>query len=341
MPVMNGLIAPGFEAVGEAFAMDPRGGSALTILRGGEPVVELVEGWRDAGRTDPWRPDTLVNVYSTGKPVIAMAVVLLADRGLIVLDAPVSRYWPSFRTPASVRQVLSHTAGLPAFPVPRPTSAYSDWDLLCGDLATATPEYEPGSVAAEHALTYGHLLGELVRRVDGRPPARFIADELPYDFGFALSDEDIARCAELEFDAPDWPDRNAGEPGSPKNRAISNPSGARNLAVVNSTAWRRASVPAVNLHATATGIARFYADLLAGKLPSLAIPQYTGPDLFIGEEVTWGLGVQLEPDGTWGHGGLGGSAGYADPSRNLAIAYVSRRLTDFAAVERIDAALPR
>ena len=74
---MDGLIAPGFEAVGEAFATDPRGGSALTILRDGEPVVELVEGWRDAARTDPWRPDTLVNVYSVGKPI--MAAAFLAD----------------------------------------------------------------------------------------------------------------------------------------------------------------------------------------------------------------------------------------------------------------------
>ncbi|WP_250000725.1 serine hydrolase domain-containing protein [Actinoplanes sp. M2I2] len=335
------MIAPGFEAVAEAFATEPRGGSALTILRAGEPVVELVEGWRDTARTDPWRPDTLVQVYSTGKPVIAMAVVLLADRGLIDLDAPISAYWPSFRAPASVRQLLSHTAGLPSFPVSRPASAFGDWDLLCGDLAEAAPEYEPGSVAAEHALTYGHLLGELVRRVDGRTPARFVADELPFDFGFALSDEDIARCADLEFDAPDWPARNAGAPGSPKERAIANPPGARDLAVVNSPEWRRASVPAVNLHASADGIARFYAALLDGSLPAVAVPQYTGPDLFIGEDVTWGLGVQIEPDGTWGHGGLGGSAGYADPARGLAIAYVSRRLGDFAVLDRVDAALPR
>ncbi|WP_250032103.1 serine hydrolase domain-containing protein [Paractinoplanes maris] len=335
------MIAPGFEAVAEAFATEPRGGSALTVLREGEPVVELVEGWRDVARTDPWQPDTLVNVYSTGKPVIAMAVVLLAERGLIDLDAPMSAYWPSFQTPASVRQVLSHTAGLPSFPVPRPTSAFSDWDLLCADLAEATPEYEPGQVAAEHALTYGHLLGELVRRVDGRTPARFVAEELRFDFGFALSDKDMGRCAELEFDAPGWPARNAGTPGSPKSRAIANPPGARDLAVVNSPGWRRASVPAVNLHASATGVARFYAAVLDGSLPAVALPQYTGPDLFIGEEVTWGLGVQLEPDGTWGHGGLGGSAGYADPARGLAIAYVSRRLSDFAVLDRIDAALPR
>ncbi len=338
---MDGLIAPGFEALGEAFATDPRGGSALTVLRGGEPVVELVEGWRDAARTVPWTANTLVNVYSTGKPVIALTVVILAERGLIDLDAPVSRYWSEFKTPASVRQVLSHTSGLSSFPVPRPPSAFSDWALLCSDLAAADPEWEPGTVAAEHALTYGHLLGELVRRVDGRTPAQFIAEELGFDFGFALPDEDIARCAELEFDRPDWPARNAGAPGSPKARAIANPTGARDLAVVNSEAWRRAAVPAVNLHASADGVARFYAALLDGSLPTPAVPQYTGPDLFIGDEVTWGLGVQIEPDGTWGHGGLGGSAGWADPARGLAVAYVTRRLGDFAVVDRIEAALAR
>ncbi|MBL7260638.1 serine hydrolase domain-containing protein [Paractinoplanes lichenicola] len=338
---MDGVITPGFEAVGEAFATDPRGGSALTILRDGEPVVEVVEGWRDAARTQPWKSDTLVNVYSTGKPVIAMAVVLLADRGLIDLDAPMSAYWPSFQTPTSVRQVLSHTSGLAVFPVPRTASAFADWDLLCADLAAAQPEWEPGTKAAEHALTYGHLLGELVRRVDGRPPAKFIADELRFDFGFGLSDADIARCAELEFDAPDWPVRNAGRPESMRSRATSNPAGARDLAVINSDLWRRASIPAVNLHASATGVARFYAAILDGSLPALAVPQFTGPDLFIGEETTWGLGVQIEPDGTWGHGGLGGSAGYADPARGLAIAYVSRRLGDFTTLDRIEAALPR
>ncbi|MBB4695925.1 serine hydrolase domain-containing protein [Paractinoplanes abujensis] len=338
---MNGLIAPGFEAVGEAFAADPRGGSALTILRDGEPVVEVVEGWRDAARTRPWETNTLVNVYSTGKPVIAMAVVILAGRGALDLDAPMSAYWPSFRTPASVRQVLSHTSGLATFPVARPASAFADWDLLCADLAAAEPAWEPGTVAAEHALTYGHLLGELVRRVDGRTPAKFIADELGFDFGFALSDADVARCADLEFDAPDWPARNAGEPGSMKSRAISNPAGARDLAVVNSEMWRRASVPAVNLHASASGVARFYAAILDGSLPAVAVPQFVGPDLFIGDETTWGLGVQIEPDGTWGHGGLGGSAGYVNPARGLAIAYVSKRLGDFAALDRIEAALPR
>ena len=107
--------------------------------------------------------------------VIALAVLMLVERGLIVLDDPMGRHWPSFRAGTTVRQVLSHTSGLVTFEVPRPAEAWADWDLLCADLAAAEPEWPPGTVAAEHALTYGHLLGELVRRVDGRTPARFVA----------------------------------------------------------------------------------------------------------------------------------------------------------------------
>jgi CubicO group peptidase (beta-lactamase class C family) len=333
------------DAVREAFEADPRGGSALAVIEAGRVVLDLHEGWRDAARTVPWDADTLVNVYSVGKPVIALAVLMLVERGRIALDDPVARHWPQFRTEASVRQVLTHTAGLPAFPVPRPADAWADWDLLCADLAAATPEWPPGTVAAEHALTYGHLLGELVRRVDGRAPARFVAEEIagPFraDLGFGLAAADQARCAELEFDAPDWPQRNTGEPGSVKARAVENPAGARDLAVVNSEQWRASTVPAVNLHATALGVARFYDDLMRRPVGAMmATGQFTGVDRFIGgEPLTWGLGVQLEADGTWGMGGLGGNAGWADPGRGQAIAYVTRRLGDFATVDRIEEAL--
>ncbi|MFI5893426.1 serine hydrolase domain-containing protein [Actinoplanes sp. NPDC051513] len=340
---MKGFIAPGFEAVADAFANAPRGGSALTVLHNGTPVLDVHEGWRDAAHTSPWDPQTLVNIYSVGKPVMAAAVLLLEQRGQLSLQAPTATYWPSFKAQASVRDLLSHLAALPAFPQPRPVEAWSDWDLLCADLAAATPEWEPGTVAAEHALTYGHLLGELVRRVDGRPPAQFVAEEiatpLDLDLAFALDDERISRCAELEFDSPDWPAQMLGQPGSVHARAVSNPPGARDLAVINSPLWRAAAIPAVNIHATSMAIARFYAAVMDGRLPALAIPQHTGTDLFIEQEVTWGLGVQIEPDGTWGQGGLGGNAGWADPSRNLAIAYVTRHLGDFTAIDRIESAL--
>ncbi|MCU7728307.1 beta-lactamase family protein [Actinoplanes sp. KI2] len=342
---MEGSIEPGFEAVGEAFAADPRGGSALTVLHHGHPVVDIHEGWRDAAHTVAWDADTLVNVYSVGKPIIAAAVLLLVRRGLIDLTAPTAAYWPEFQTDASVRDLLSHLAALPAFPVPRPAEAWSDWDQLCADLAAAQPEWQPNTVAAEHALTYGHLLGELIRRVDGRAPARFVADEiagpLGLDLAFALPSHDLARCAELEFETPDWPAKVLGTPGSVHARAVSNPPGARDLAVVNSPLWRQSAIPSTNIHATSRAIAGFYAAVVDGRLPSLAIPQYTGPDLFIEQTVTWGLGVQLDQDGTWGHGGLGGNLGWVDPARDTVIAYVTRRLGDFTAVERIEEALHR
>ncbi|MFC3741177.1 serine hydrolase domain-containing protein [Paractinoplanes deccanensis] len=322
---MEGLIAPGFEAVASAFAVDPRGGSALTILRDGVPVVEIHEGWRDAARTVPWTADTLVNVYSTGKPMIAAAVLRLG----IDLDRPMSAYWPSFQAPVSVRQVLCHTAGLPSFPVPRDVSAWADWDLLCTDLAAASPVWEPGAMAGEHALTYGHLLGEVVRRVSGATPADFVRDQIGPDLRYALSPSDIARCAELEYSTPSWPVTTLA-----RSEMLANPPGAFDVTVVNSDLWRRATIPAVNLHTTATAIARFYV-----PQRGMAVPQYTGPDIFIGSEVTWGYGVQIEPDGTWGHGGTGGSAGWADPARGLTIGYVTRRLGDFAAVDRVEEAL--
>ncbi len=341
---VEGFVTPGFEKVREAFATDPRGGSALAVIQHGEVVVDLREGWRDAARTVPWDAGTLVNVFSVGKPVIALAVLLLAERGRIGLDDPVARHWPGFRAEATVRHALTHTAGLPVFPVPRDETAWAQWDVLCADLAGATPEWPPGTVAAEHALTYGHLLGELVRRVDGRSPARFVAEEIaaPFDadLGFGLGAEDIARCAELEYDAPDWPARMLGEPGSVRARAVLNPAGARDVAVVNGRLWRSSSVPAVNLHATATGVARFYAGLMSRPIgATMAAAQFEGVDQFIGGHTVWALGVQIEPDSSWGMGGLGGNAGWADPGRGRAIGYVTRRLGDFAAVDRIEAAL--
>jgi CubicO group peptidase (beta-lactamase class C family) len=350
---VHGFVAAGYEPVREAFAAQPRGGSALSVRRHDELVVDLREGWADARRTRSWAAETLVNVYSVGKPVIALAVLLLVDRGLVGLDDPIARHWPRFTTGASVRQLLTHTAGLPYFPVTRDVSAWSDWDLLCGDLAAAEPEWPAGTVAAEHALTYGHLLGELVRRVDGRAPERFVAEEIagPWrlDFGFGTTEPD--RCAELEFDGPERPGLLLGEPGSVHARALANPPGSGDLAVLNSDLWRRAVIPAVNLHATADSLARFYSGLLAGGVldghrllgaalvAELISPQFTGPDLFIGQPTTWGLGVQLEPDGTWGMGGLGGNAAWADPAAGHAIAYVTRRIGDFDRVSAVDTAL--
>ncbi|MEU7587127.1 serine hydrolase domain-containing protein [Micromonospora sp. NPDC049230] len=346
---MHARFAPVRDCFHDLLTSGRETGAALVIWYDGQPVVDLVGGTRAAA--EPWRPDTLVNVYSAGKPVAALCLLMLVDRGHVDLDASVDRYWPEFRTPATVRQVLSHTAGLPAFPVPRPAAAIADWALLAGDLAAADPEWSPGSVAGEHAWTYGHLVGELVRRVDGRSVGRFLAEEIAdrwqLDLAFGLTEADQRRCADLRYGDPGWPSRKLGEPGSLRARAMGNPAGGLDLAVLNSSLWRGAEMPAVNLHASAAGLARLYAGVLAGGVldgvrlfsPELVAEttrvQYDGPDLLLNRQVQWTLGMQREPDGSWGMGGLGGSGGWADPERGYACAYATARLDEHDRVNEL------
>ncbi|MEU8111663.1 serine hydrolase domain-containing protein [Micromonospora sp. NPDC048947] len=354
---MHARFAPVRDCFHDMLASGRETGAALTIWYDGQPVVDLTGGSRRGHGTggEPWLPDTLVNVYSVGKPVAALCLLLLVDRGAVDLDAPVDRYWPEFRTPATVRQVLSHTAGLPAFPVPRPAAAIADWALLTGDLAAADPEWAPGSVAGEHAWTYGHLVGEVVRRVDGRSVGRFLAEEVAdrwqLDLGFGLTEADQLRCADLRYGDPGWPTRKLGEPGSLRARALGNPAGGLDLAVLNSPLWRGAEMPAVNLHATAPSLARLYAGLLAGGVldgvrlfsPDLVTEatgvQYDGPDLVLDRDARWTLGMQREPDGSWGMGGIGGSSAWADPERGYTFAYATAHLAEHDRVDELVEAL--
>jgi CubicO group peptidase (beta-lactamase class C family) len=355
MTVWEGRVAPGFEPVRDVFVEQlDRGvesGAGLAVVHEGRTVVDLVGGWRDAARELPWTPRTLVSTYSVSKPFGALCLLLLVDRGLAKLDDPVARHWPEFAADeVTLRHVLSHTAGLPVFPVARPAEALADWDLLCADLAAATPMWTPGEVAAEHALTYGHLVGELVRRIDGRSLGEFLAAEVSpawgLDLGFGLSPADSARCADLGYGDLDWPVTVLGDPGSLKALSLGNPAGCLDLAVLNSELWRAHQVPAVNLHATALGVARFYAGLLGGgaldgvrvwspQIVAEAVRvQHDGVDRLLDRPVRWALGMQVEEDGSWGMGGIGGNAGYADPARGYAFGYVTRHLAGF---ERVDA----
>ncbi|MEU7798773.1 serine hydrolase domain-containing protein [Micromonospora arborensis] len=354
---MHARFAPVRDCFHDLFTAGRETGASLTIWYDGQPVVDLVGGSRTGAgpEGEPWRPDTLANVYSVGKPVAALCLLMLVDRERVALDSPVGRYWPEFRTPATVRQVLSHTAGLPTFPVPRPATAIADWALLAGDLAAADPEWSPGAVAGEHAWTYGHLVGEVVRRVDGRSVGRFLAEEIagPWrlDLGFGLAEADQRRCAEMRYGDPGWPSRKLGEPGALRARAMGNPAGGLDVAVLNSPLWRGAEMPAVNLHATATGLARLYAGLLAGGVlddvrlfsPELVTEvtrvQYDGPDLVLGNPVQWTLGMQREPDGSWGMGGLGGSSAWADPERGYTFAYTTAQLAEHDRVDELVEAL--
>jgi CubicO group peptidase (beta-lactamase class C family) len=296
----------------------------------------------------PWAADTLVQPYSVTKPFVAVCALHLAGAGRLELDAPVQRYWPEFRAPATVRQVLSHQAGVVALDEPVPRPALLDWSWLCRLLAAQEPSWPPGTAPGESALFYGHLAGELIRRVDGRTPGRYLREEIcgprGLDFAIGLTPAEQARTADVT--GLDDAFRAAGLAARPDlyRRAMTNPPGALDPAVVNSAAWRAAEVPAVNGHGTARAVAGFYQALAAGDvlgpglLAEAVTPQIEGTDRVFGGEVAWGLGFGVDADG-YGMGGLGGSYGGHSRAGGYSIGFVTGSAGDHGRLERVENAL--
>jgi CubicO group peptidase (beta-lactamase class C family) len=315
----------------EIVAAQPGTGAAFAAWAGGQPVVDLWGGPADAARRRPWQAGSLVMPYSVSKPFAAVCALRLAEAGRLDLDAPVQRYWPEFRAPATVRHVLSHQAGIVALDRPAHTGAFYDWDLLCGLLAGQEPAWPPGTAHGESALFYGHLVGELVRRTDGRSIGRFLREEVcgpaGLDFFFGLSPAQQATAVDLTGLGAGFMAANAAGKPELYLRAVANPPGAHDAAVVNGARWRAAEIPAVNGHGTARAVAGFYHALSSGALLSQAMlaeavtPQATGPDRVFGGN-SWGLGFGIDANG-WGMGGLGGSYGGACPAGGYTVGFMT------------------
>lgn len=353
---IDGTVREGLDGVREAFAANfaDRGevGAAVCVIVDGEVVVDLVGGWADEAKTRPWRHDTLVNAYSTSKAVLATLLLQQVELGRLDLDAPIAEIWPEFaaggKASATVRHAFTHQAGVPAIREPLVNEDLLDWDRMVGALAATEAWYEPGSQVVYHTNTYGHLLGELLRRSAGVMPAaalRSVADPLGVDFWWALPAAEQARCAEVMFMDPPAAVREqlaATVRTDDHLRELAalaywNPPGYSSQGIVNTAMWRSAQVPSTNGHASAVGLARFYAALLVpGALlsPSLlaeaARPQASGPCPILGEEFTVGLGfVPTSPrrsfgpnPRSFGHFGTGGAVGFADPDGGVAFGYV-------------------
>ena len=347
MTEISGFTAPGFERVRDEFAenFSTRGevGASAAVLHRGEVVIDVRGGTVD-GAT-PWQDDTLVLTYSTTKPLVAACAILLWDRGALDLDAPVARYWPGFeqngKADITTRHVLSHQAGLIALREKLASEALFDRDLVIVALEKEEPMWPPGTRSGEHAFFYGHLIDELVRRADGRSARRFFAEEIaaPWgiDFHIGLDEADIARAATLFGMTETWPGGVVGEADSLLRSALTNPPGALEPEIVNSPRWKTAEVPAINGYGTAMGIARFYQGFLAGgtlngtrvfsdeacRVATSILS--SGIDVLLERHVDWGLGFQIEED-YFGHGGIGGSSGYAARHLDLACAYVTNKM---------------
>jgi CubicO group peptidase (beta-lactamase class C family) len=343
------IAAPGFEAVEAAFRRmvnrQAGTGAALCVRYEGDVVIDVWGGYADEVRTRPWARDTIAMAYSVSKPLVAVCALKLVDEGRLGLDEPMQRYWPELRAAATVRQVLSHQAGVVALGRPVPTEVFFDWDAMCGLLAEQEPTWAPGSAHGESALFFGHLVGELVRRVDGRSVGLFLREEIcdpnGIDFAFGLTAVEQLRVADITgLENIRGPQANPDRPAL-YELAISNPPGSRHPGTVNSTAWRSAEIPAINGHGSARGLAGFYQALLDGRILSSDLlceatsVQCRGIDRVFGWENAWGLGFGVDPDG-FGMGGLGGSYAGVSVAGGFVIAFVTATMGTHERVDHLD-----
>ncbi len=362
----------GFEEVRDQFRANfVRGdelGAACAVYHRGEKVVDLWGGYLDAGRQDRWEEDTLVLVYSTSKGMAAIAVAVAHSRGLIDYDEKVATYWPEFaqngKAEITVRQLLSHQAGLSGLDWRINPTRLADLDGLAAALARQKPAWKPGTRQGYHALTLGWYEGELIRRVDPehRSLGRFFADEvaaplgLEFYFGLPpdLSPERVASVkggsiASLLVHARTMP---AGmiasfiRPGSHTQRAFGNPR-MRNVSDLDRPAYRAVEIPAGGGIGQVRSIARAYSDMAAGGselgLTQETMDEITAPprppsgnprDLVLWVPAAYSLGW-VRPTGdflfgrgqrSFGHPGAGGSFGFADPDAEVGFAYAPNRL---------------
>jgi len=356
--MVEGLTAPRFAAVRDAFASTLRDGlehgAAVAVVLDGEPVVDLWGGHCDLARTRAWQRDTLANVWSCSKGVTATAVAMLVERGKLAYEAPLARYWPEFaangKATITLDQVLSHQAGLDGVRVDVPLEDLYAWTPFTDALAAMAPLWEPGSRCVYHPVTFGHMLGEVVRRVEGRSLGRFIAEEIAGPLGIScfvgLPQEHDHRAAEMSGDASIYKAHVEGEK-SPYPYSFRNPE--LFAETPNARAWRAAEIPAANGHADARSLARLYGALARGGeidgirlispqgMAHAARERFRGVDACsLGATVfaagyrvdSIGFGPSVGP-GNFGHTGWGGSVAFADPSRRLGFAFVTSRMLAF------------
>ena len=361
---VDGFIADKFSPVREAFEANLSSGgdvgASCCATLDGETVVDLWGGFADRAKTRPWEKDTILTVYSTTKTMTALTVLQLADRGELDLNAPVARYWPEFaangKEQVLVRHLMSHSSGLSAWrePVTSMEDLY-DWEKMTSMLAAQAPLWQPGTASGYHAITFGYLIGEVVRRITGKTVGTFfreeIAEPLNADFHIGLPATEDARVAEI------IPIVLAQNPSKLEFSEIQRLSfmnlprdypWAGSTAVADTPAWRSAEIPAVNGHGNARSVAEVHSMLAnggvakgkrflteAGSRKPYEL-QIEGRDLVMGrpQPARFGLGFHLPgplldlelPNANALHGGGGGCSWiFIDRDARTTFAYVANR----------------
>jgi len=368
---VHGDCDPRFAQVREQFERNfaERGevGASVSVMLDGEPVVDLWGGEADAQRGVAWERDTVVVVFSSTKGMTALAAHMLIDRGALDPDAPVARYWPEFaqagKDALPVRQLLNHQAGLAAWREPLPDGALYDWELAVGRLAEQAPWWEPGTRVGYHAVTFGHLVGELVRRADGRSVGTFLREEVAEPLGIDLhvglpEDAEPRVARSVLYDYSGEPESAfaalvAADPeGLPAKLQLNTGGWLGNQELLDTRASHAAEIPAANGITNARGLATMYAPLALGgalgdvrlvgrdAIPLMRYPQSrTESDASALVATAFSLGFMKSWDNralgegmstifgehAFGHAGLGGSVGFADPAARMSFGYAMSR----------------
>jgi CubicO group peptidase (beta-lactamase class C family) len=369
---IHGYCEKGFEAVRDtlaaSFARGEELGASVAVDVGGRTVVDLWAGFADPEKARPWQRDTIANVYSTTKGVVAILAHRLVEQGRLDLDRPVASYWPEFAQAGKgkipVRQLLSHRCGLPAVRHILPDNAPYEWDTMTAALAAETPWWEPGAAHGYEAVTYGWLVGEVIRRITGKSVGTVLREELAeplgLDFAIGLPASEDARCADLSAPLPIPIDGEPNllelimsDPGSVTALAFLNPPSLMLPGTVNSRAWRGAEIPGANGHGTARALARLYGAIANGgdadgvhvlgpeAASRAAVEQSRGPDRVLQLSTRFGLGFMLSQpgnafgpnDGAFGHPGAGGSIAFADPKARVGFSYVMNRMGPYILID--------
>lgn len=363
MSVTDGWVAPGFEAVADAFLLNfserAEVGAALCVHHRGEVVVDLWGGVADPVTGRPWEPDTLCLVFSCTKGITATCVHLLIERGMLDPDAPVASYWPEFAANGKgdipVRWLLGHRAGLAVIDADLTFDESLSWFPVVEALAAQAPNWEPGTDHGYHLRSYGWLVGELVRRVDGRTVGRFVADELAGPLGLdvyvGLPADLEPRVATLVPPPPAFAELIESLPDELLlGRATTGPSGHFSYTDMwNTRRLHEVELPSSNGIVSARSLSRLYAALV-GTVPgedgapcgpvlhptvmaAATEVQSSGTDRVIMVDTTFGLGYMLGPSmspacpsAAFGHPGAGGSLAFADPVAEVGFAYVPNDL---------------
>jgi CubicO group peptidase (beta-lactamase class C family) len=357
MAELNGTCDARFDAVRDALQRNIDSGedvgASIVVDLDGEIAVDLWGGSRDEAGTAEWTRDTITNVWSTTKTVTSLAALMLVERGQLDVDAPVAAYWPEFaangKQDVLVRHLLSHTSGVSGLDQPAVTEDMYDWEKSTARFAAQAPWWTPGTASGYHALNFGHLVGEVLRRITGTSLRQFVAEEiagpLGADFQIGAAERDWGRIADVIPPPPLPFDMAALGPDSLVVKTFTGP--AVGAAEANTPGWRQADIGAANGHGNARSVARILSVISRGgevdgvrllspeTIELIFREQANGVDLVLGVPLRFGIGYGLPAPETipylpdekicfWG--GWGGSLIVMDLGRKVTISYMMNKM---------------